>query len=77
MPLEQALLGLFRQKAERMPKDGLKIKSVKNSDTGQWSALVNIMIISMNYGNLPEFREGGAVRDGGFPPAGGRMTGAV
>lgn len=36
VPLEQALLGLFRQKAERMPKDGLKIKSVKNSDTGQF-----------------------------------------
>lgn len=35
MPLEQAFWRLFRWKAEIMQKDGLKIESVKNSDTEQ------------------------------------------
>lgn len=51
-----------------MRKDGLKIKSVKNSDTGQFGALVNIQIKSRNYRHLPEFREGGDGWDGSFHP---------
>ena len=49
-----------------MQKDGLKIESVKNSDTGQLGAFGDIGLKIRNDGYLRELQEDGVVRVGGF-----------